>query len=104
MYSRFCVVLQGIRDNERRLAERSLLNLPEAMARLAQTTFRLAPILRSTNRRENGDGEDGLQGVQRGRRLAPWVVDNGEKSKHLVNRSGLSHGVILPLSDCVERG
>ncbi len=47
----------------------------------------LHPILRPANRREEYDGEDGLQGVQRRRMLATWVVDHGEKSTHLVNRS-----------------
>jgi hypothetical protein len=41
--------------------------------------------------------------VQRGRMLATGVVDNGEKSKHLVNRRGLGHGAILCGNDGVER-
>src|SRR5262249_29742684 len=57
--------------------------------------FNLNPILRPAHRRQNGDGEDRLQRMQSGRMLATWVVDNGEKSKHLVNRRGLGHGVIL---------
>jgi hypothetical protein len=35
--------------------------------------------------------------VQRRRMLATWVVDHGEKSKHLVNRRALGHGTILTL-------
>ena len=65
--------------------------------------FDLDPMLCPTNCREDGEGEDRLQGVQRGRMLAAWVVDNGEKSKYLVNRSGLGHEAILCLRDGVER-
>jgi hypothetical protein len=57
--------------------------------------FDLDPVLRPANRRENRDDEDRLQGVQCGRMLATWVVDNGEKSKHLVKGRGLGHGAIL---------
>jgi hypothetical protein len=41
------------------------------------------------------DDEDRLQGRQCGRMLAAWVMDNGEKSKHLVKSRGLGHGAIL---------
>jgi hypothetical protein len=51
----------------------------------------LHPVLRPTNRRENRDGEDRLQGMQCGRMLATWVVDYSEKSKHLVKGRRLSH-------------
>ena len=55
----------------------------------------LASMLRPANRRKDGDREDRLQRLQRARMLATWVVDNGEKSKHLVHRRGLGHGPIL---------
>ena len=52
----------------------------------------LHPLLRPTNRRE-----DRLQCVPRRRMLAMWVVDHGEKSQHLVNRSALGQGALLTL-------
>ena len=44
------------------------------------------PILGAANGREDGAGENRLQGVPRGGVLTTWVMDNREKSQNLLVR------------------
>ena len=53
------------------------------------------PILGATNSREDGEGENRLQGVPRGGVLTTWVMDNRKKSQNLLDPSGVGHSAIL---------